>query len=531
LAMHVEDHPVEYGHFEGIIPKGEYGGGTVMLWDLGTWECLDENPSQAYRKGHLHIVLKAKKLKGQWNLFRLKNKEDKSWFLVKANDKYARPLTDYDILLKKPNSVLSGYDLDEIAEKEENVWSSKKGLKKTPKKKLKINLPASMMPEEISPQLATLVSVTPEGSDWLHEIKFDGYRILTFLKGKNIHLMSRRGIEWTKKFPNIANAIKKHFKQNIILDGEVVLLDKQNKSNFQLLQNALDENKVSQFIYYIFDILYYDQYDLMLQPLIERKKILQKILPPQDPILRFSDHIIASGMEVFKKACEMNLEGIISKEIHSIYQQKRTKSWLKSKCIQRQEFVIGGMTMPGGARNHFGSLYLGYYDKKGILKYCGNVGTGFNQASLKTIYDKLQKIIIKENPFDVRPPGITSARWVKPIYVAEVEFIEWTKDGMLRHPSFKGLRMDKSPKKIHREKKIQIKSATKPKNLFNKLSFKLTHPGKVLYPEDDITKIMIANYYEKIAEWILPYIVNRPLTLVRAPENYKKTFYQKHLMP
>ncbi len=537
LAMHVEDHPVAYGHFEGIIPKGEYGGGTVMLWDIGTWKSLDEDPVAAYKNGHLHIELNAKKLKGIWNLFRLKNKDDKSWFLVKAKDKYARPLAEYDVLEKKKKSVLTGYDLNQIAKKEENVWSSKKGLKKKPKKKLKINLPTSKMPSIISPQLATLADEAPVGHQWLHEIKFDGYRILAFIEKNNIRLMSRNNNEWTQNFKNIAIELNKYFRnQNIIFDGEVVLLDKSQHSSFQLLQNAIDENENKPFIYYIFDLLYYDKYNVMSLTLLERKNLLKQILPKDNFILRLSDHVIASGKEVLKKACEMHLEGIISKDMQSIYQQKRTKTWVKSKCMQRQEFLIGGFTKPMGRRSFFGSLYLGYYDKKGVFKYCGNVGTGFNQASLENIYQKLKKNIIEKNPFDIKPPGITTATWVKPVLIAEIEFIEWTNGGRLRHPSFKGLRMDKSPKKITREKKIsvkKIKSEVKPKLLLKKikLSFKLTHPDKILYPEDRITKQDIANYYDNIAEWILPYIVNRPLTLVRSPENYKKTFYQKHLMP
>jgi bifunctional non-homologous end joining protein LigD len=548
LAMHVEDHPVEYGSFEGIIPKGEYGGGTVMLWDTGNWVSEDENPSAAYQRGHLRFQLKGKKLKGRWSLIRFKSAGDQSWFLVKSKDRYAKLITEYDITIKKPNSILTKYNLEKIAEQYQNVWS-KKGLKKIykPKKKssakskikvpkFKINLPKSSYPSSIFPELATLVSKPPEGADWIHEIKLDGYRILAFLKNKKIRLMSRNNKEWTHYFSFIANSIKKFFSKNLIFDGEIVLLDKDKRSNFQLLQNAMDTEEHKQFIYYIFDIIYYDKYDLTLLPLKERKNILHQILlSVNNSNLQYSDHILGTGEEVFKTACEMSLEGIISKNINSLYEQKRTKRWVKIKCTRRQEFVICGFTPPQGTRRFFGSLYLGYYDKKGQLVYCGNVGTGFTENSLLDVYQEMKKHIINENPFATRPPGITSAIWVKPMLVCEVEFSEWTQDGSLRHPSFKGLRKDKKPNLIAREIELKVNSMPiqkKPKVAEEKtgLTYKLTHPNKVLYPESKITKSDIAKYYEEIQDWILPYIVNRPLTIVRCPDNYKKCFYQKHII-
>lgn len=548
LAMQVEDHPVAYGNFEGIIPKGEYGGGTVMLWDTGIWLPEDENPTIAYQKGHLRFQLKGIKLKGRWSLIRFKgNTGDKTWFLIKSKDKYAKSMADYDITLKKTKSVLSKKDLDEIAEQPKNVWS-KKGLKKLLKSEkknsarkkinnpqIKITLPHSSFPSYISPQLATLVNHPPAGAEWIHEVKFDGYRILAFLKNKTIRLMSRNNKEWTKYFSTVANSIKNSFKKNIIVDGEIVILDKYQKSNFQLLQNAIDSEEDKSFVYYIFDILYYDQYDLRTLSLKERKNILHQLLLSVDnPLLQYSDHIIGRGEEVFNAACEMSLEGIVSKNINSAYEQKRTKTWLKSKCTQRQEFVIGGFTPPQGARGYFGSLYLGYYNKDGSLIYCGNVGTGFNEKSLQDLYQKMKKNITKSNPFTTNPPGITRATWVKPILVCEIEFSKWTADGNLRHPSFKGLRLDKTAKSITRERKLKMKnmtSPTKPKLTNEKrgLTYKLTNPTKILYPESKITKSDLAKYYEEIQDWILPYIINRPLTLVRCPENYKKCFYQKHI--
>jgi bifunctional non-homologous end joining protein LigD len=545
LAMHVENHPVEYGHFVGIIPKGQYGGGTVMVWDIGTWISKDENPYTAYKKGHMRFELKGKKLKGQWSLIQFNRaKDNKSWFLIKTNDKYATPIKDIDITLAKPNSIISKYSIDEIAENYSHIWQSKKGLTRvdsTPKnasaiknKKistLKINLPSKIMPTVLYPQLATLVDQAPEGIEWIHEIKWDGYRILAYLNNKSIRLMSRNNKEWTTSFANIAALIKKKFKKNIILDGEVVLLDEQLRSNFQMLQNAMEANAEKAFIYYIFDILYYDQYDLTSLPLKERKNILKKLLVAiNEPLLQYSDHIEGTGKDVFKMACKMSLEGIISKNVNSPYLQKRTKNWLKIKCSQRQEFIIGGYSPPKGNRRFFGSLFLGYHDKKGALIYCGNVGTGFTQDSLEVIYQKLRKNICKENPFTTRPPGVTSAIWVKPILICEVEFSEWTRDGSLRHPSFKGLRTDKKSKDIIQDKKKSIKNIILDRKISAvSAEIGITNPDKILYPEDKITKLDILTFYEKIQDWILPYIINRPLTLVRCPDNYNTCFYQKHI--
>lgn len=542
LAMHVEDHPVEYGLFEGIIPKGQYGGGTVLLWDTGTWICENDDAVKAYRKGHLNFVLKAKKLKGRWSLIRIKSDKGKSWLLIKAQDKYARSLQANDITKTAPNSVLSKKNIAEIAAQYEEVWIAG-GAQKVKKKvvkvsknrsqlqKIKINLSPKPFPKRISPQLATLVKEAPSGLDWLHEIKLDGYRILAFKDQNKVFLYSRNQLEWTKHFPNVVQKLAELPVKKAIFDGEMVLLDEDGHTHFQLLQNSIKSQLPQAFIYYIFDLIYYDQYDLQKLSLLERKNILRQIIPNQDPTLRYSDHIIGSGAEVFKKACELGLEGIICKNVNSNYTQKRTKNWLKVKCSHRQEFVICGFTKPERSRQYFGSLYLGVYDKNKKLIYCGNVGTGFNKASLKNIYQQLQKYKTSKNPFDTHPPGVTTAIWLKPVLVAEVEFSEWTADHSLRHPSFKRLRTDKPAHKIVREKIVTIKNKI-PKLIKTKkpqLSFNISHPDKLLYPENKITKQALAQYYDAIEKWILPYIINRPLTLVRCPENYKRCFYQKHL--
>ncbi len=541
LAIHVEDHPVEYGFFEGIIPKGEYGGGTVMLWDKGVWNPLDDNPLEAYKKGHLRFELDAEKLHGRWDLIRFK--DEQHWFLIKHKDDQSKSLNDYDITEEQPHSVLTNQSVDEISEHYNKVWTEQ-GAKKKSSRKATISLKApklkglehlkpSPLPEFISPQLATLVSKPPTGDNWLHEMKFDGYRILAFVDGDKIILKSRNNKEWTHYFPKVVEDIKKLKVKKVVFDGEIVVLNKDGKSDFQLLQNSIKDNRDAPFIYYIFDLLYYDQYDLMSQPLIKRKEWLRTLLKKQSSSLYYSDYIQDQGAEVFEQACHMSLEGIISKEANAPYITKRSRRWLKIKCIKRQEFVIGGYTPSKGGRRSFGSLFLGFYNSNNDLVYSGKVGTGFSNTSLQKIGSLLQKHVQSDNPFHTLPPESRDATWVKPVLVAEVEFTEWTAEGYLRHPSFKGLRDDKKAKTVKKELiNSEAISASKPKSKpeINKKSssFKISHPGKILYPEDKITKEDLLQYYELVSSLMLPYLKNRPLTLLRCPEDYQHCFYQRH---
>jgi len=517
LAMHVEDHPLEYGNFEGIIPKGQYGGGTVMLWDKGTWFPEESNPSAAYKKGSLTFVLNGEKLQGRWKLIRI-NKDDKTWLLFKIKDEYARSLKDYAITEAKPNSVVSQQSLEEIAKNYQNVWQSNSSEKKSKAKKIKLKLPVSPFPEIISPQLATLVNMPPEGEQWLHEVKFDGYRFLAIKQNNKTRLISRNQKDWTPEFDRVVNAVNQLKIKNIILDGEIVILDEHQRSNFQLLQNSIKSQQAARFIYYVFDLLYYDKYNLMELPLHERKDILRQIVPESDGILRYSEHIIGSGPEVLANACELKLEGIVSKQIDRPYFQGRTRSWLKSKCNKRQEFVIAGFTPPQGSRGYFGSLLLGTYDDNHQLIYRGRVGTGFTESSLQKLHQLLLKNKTDKMPFQQPPPESNGVTWVKPKLAAEVEFSEWTNEGYLRHPSFKGLRSDKATKEI------------KPEIPMDANEFKITNPNKILYPEKKITKQQLIDYYLQVEKWIMPYVADRPLTLVRCPQGYdKECFYQKHI--
>lgn len=445
LAVHVEDHPIDYGNFEGIIPAGQYGAGIVMLWDKGEWIIQDINASEAYKKGHMSFILKGKKLQGLWNLIRLKT-DPKNWLLIKSDDEYARPENSYDITKSEPLSVLSHQTLEGIAEHH----SFKKKVKSLHKKNVLGK--KAKMPSSISPQLTTYVDNPPRGDRWLHEIKFDGYRLICFVVNRKIKFMTRGHKDWTNKFPILLEEIQKFKFSNAIFDGEVVAVNDKHEFDFQLLQNTIHLKNDSGLIYYIFDLVYYDGNDLSDVPLLDRKQLLNEILSSfSSPYIQFSDHVIGDGEAVFKKACQFNLEGIISKEIDSHYVQKRTGNWLKSKCKKRQEFVVAGFTKPRGQRSYFGSLLLGVFSKDGKLQYSGHVGTGFTEQTLKSIAELLQKYKTSKMPFAIRPPEVKNVTWIKPRIVVEVEFSGWTNRNILRMPSFKGIREDNLPKKVAME--------------------------------------------------------------------------------
>lgn len=523
LAVHVEDHPIEYGNFEGIIPEGEYGGGTVMLWDTGIWIPQVENAHKAYQDGNLTFELKGKKLRGLWKLIRIKT-TPKNWLLIKIKDNYARAENEYSITQDKTKSVKSRRTMAGIATHAPKVWQSNQH-----KKKLTQNIGLQTLdgahkatqPSVIDPELATYVDNPPDGDRWLHEIKFDGYRLIAFITNKKVKLVTRHHQDWTDKFITIADSLQKLKLPNAIFDGEIVALDQNQHSDFQLLQNSLQEDNPASLVYYIFDLLYYDGYDLTQVKLIERKNLLSHLIGDLNQFsIRYSDHIIGNGKEFFDKACEMELEGILSKEIDSLYLQKRTRSWQKAKCLKRQEFIVVGYTPPGGQRAYFGSLLLAVCQNEELI-YCGHVGTGFTEKTLEEMAHLLEKYKTTQSPLKNLPPDVRKVQWVKPKIIVEVQFSTWTKDNYLRHPSFKGIRYDKPVFEVQKE--IPVKKSTQSKQT-------LTHPEKFLYPESKITKLDIANYYENIKDLILPYIINRPLTLVRCPHGIDaKCFFQKRL--
>ncbi len=375
----------------------------------------------------------------------------------------------------------------------------------------------SAQPTTIKPQLATLATQTPMGDDWLHEIKFDGYRIIAVIKSGTVKLYTRNKKDWTDKLPRIVQALST-IKTDCILDGELIALQN-GISNFELLQNEISFPKSKNLFYKVFDLPYAKGYDLKNVPLIGRKEILAVVLKEaRHPIIEISDHIIGQGVKVFKKSCTLHLEGIISKQAISPYQEKRTTTWLKSKCVHQQEFVIAGFTVPEGSRKYFGSLLLGYYKNK-RLHYCGHVGTGFTQALLAELYKKMQKLIQTTCPFTTLPRGLNkkNVTWIKQKLVAEVKFAEQTRLGILRAPSFLGLRLDKPAKIVEQEV-----AKVMPKKI------NLTHPNVIIPATQCVTKEQIASYYEYIHDRILPYLKDRPLALLRCPATLKKCFFQKN---
>jgi bifunctional non-homologous end joining protein LigD len=461
LAVHVEDHPIEYGTFEGTIPKGEYGGGTVLLWDQGRW-IPEGDPHAGMRKGDLKFRLEGEKLGGSWVLVRIRGKpEDKAenWLLIKHRDEVARPASEYDILEERPESVASGRTLDEIAAAKGRVWSSKQkdggplasdipdpdaidGARKAP------------LPREPGAELATLVEAAPEGDGWLHEIKFDGYRILAVLKNGKATLLTRNAKDWTDRFKPVATAVLDLPVTDAVLDGEVVVLQDNGTTSFQALQNALSPGRTAaELTYFLFDILHLNGRDLRGVPLDERKRVLRSVLGLRGGgRLRFSDHVIGNGPDFHAQACGLGVEGIISKRRDSPYRAGRGRDWVKVKCVGRQEFVIGGFTDPGGSRTGFGALLLGVYDGA-ELRYAGRVGTGFNEKLLKEMTKRLKSLEM-DSPAFVNPPTGAEAKgvhWIRPELVAEVKFTEFTDDDVLRHPAFEGLREDKDPKSVVRE--------------------------------------------------------------------------------
>ena len=591
LAVHVEDHPIEYGSFEGIIPKGEYGGGTVMLWDRGKW-LPEGDPARAYHRGRMTFTLQGEKLKGGWSLIRMgkaSEEKGKQWLLIKNNDAEARKSHRPDVVDTHPLSVTTKRTLEGIAEnagqddRQKDVkstpsssrrattrtkptsssrfWKGKKSSGVTARIDPSV-LPHAVkasQPASFHPQLATLVKEVPRGEEWVHEIKFDGYRLLSFLKDGNIQLRTRNGKDWTKKFAAIAQALAELPLRQTILDGEVVVLRPEGTSDFQALQRVLKGEASDPLVYYMFDLPYCEGYNLSRTPLLKRKEMLQHVVKDLSPqasfLLRYSDHIQGQGEQSYEQACRQALEGIISKRTTSSYQQTRSKQWVKVKCHHRQELVIGGYTNPAGSRKYFGALLLGYYDDQSRLHYAGRVGTGFDEGRLKRIHALLAKRIRSRSSFARLPSkrDLQGVHWVQPDLVAEVEFLEWTRDGVLRHPSFIGLREDKSAKDIRKETFARIEDLMPPNakssrsqhspakssrhrrispssmdsDIFSGIA--LSNPDRVLYPKQGITKRALAEFYQHIAEWVLPHVIKRPLTLVRCPRGFQKTcFYQRH---
>ena len=603
LAVQVEDHPIEYGGFEGIIPQGQYGGGTVMIWDQGTWSPQPgfEDVTAALKAGSLKFELSGKKLKGKWTLIRMKgdtwgSSSKPQWLLIKEHDNFERTKDDPAITDEKPNSAITSRSLDQIARQEDHVWNSKDtaakqgrawfrqpaASKSADKKKSVIlseaspssgdaqskdlprhpnsnsrpplsapkldlsTLPRESQPTFISPQLALESTAPPSGSDWLHELKLDGYRIQIRKHKDSIQLLTRKGLDWTHRMAAIAAAAAQLPCDSCTLDGEVVVLTPDGTTSFADLQASFQQQEKHPLTYFAFDLLHLDGHNTRKLPLRERKTLLQHLIPASNDTLRFSEHLETGGDLMFRKACELHAEGIVSKRANAAYTSARSSDWLKSKCLREQELVIGGYTFSSEGRDRIGALLLGYYDA-GELLYAGRTGTGFTQKLRRDLLTRLQPLDRKSPAFDHIPSSArTGACWVEPRLVAQVHFATWTADNLVRQAAFLGLREDKPALEVHRETptitpstKASHKTPTalaaksvkpsKPLALGTKPS-PLTHPDKILDPESHLTKQQLADYYLAIAPHMLPYIANRPLSLVRCPEGAgKPCFFQKHV--
>ncbi|WP_460423032.1 DNA ligase D [Pseudomonas sp. ZL2] len=522
LAVHVEDHPLDYANFEGQIPEGHYGAGDVIVWDRGVW-IPEEDPHTAYAKGKLRFRLQGEKLSGIWNLFRthLAGKQEQ-WLLIKSDDAQARPQADYDILEAEPDSVLSERTL--IARKPKAA-TSKATSKARPASKTELSgARKAALPDSLKPELATLVETPPEG-DWRYEVKFDGYRILARIDGDAVRLFTRNGHDWTAKLPKQAKALAKLGVQSAWLDGEMVVANEHGVADFQALQNAFDQARDEQILYYLFDLPYLNGMDLRQCPLEQRRAALAKVLEKADEKrLRFSADFDQTVESLLDSACKMALEGLIGKRLGSSYLNRRSSDWIKLKCKQRQEFVIVGFTDPKGSREAFGALLLALHDERGELRYAGKVGTGFNSATLAQIHQRLAPLEVAKPQFR-RPPTGAEAKgvhWLKPTLLAEVAYAQMTRDGVVRHSVFHGLRDDKPAKAIGLEQPVKT-PASHPSNLH------LTHPERVIDASTGITKRQVAEYYAQVAEWILPHLKRRPVALVRAPDGLAgELFFQKN---
>ena len=586
LAVQVEDHPVEYNSFEGTIPDAEYGGGTVLIWDRGTWE-PEKDPHKGLAKGHLDFRLDGEKLSGVWHLVRMRRRPGEkrdNWLLIKSEDEAARGTNDPDILEEKPKSVVSGRTLEAIAKAERGaIWHSNrpiaenvKGIKKAaaakktakkasakstkkiaalPKKKSRAQRAAaevlhakparnSAMPRFIAPQLATLADRPPESRNYVHEMKFDGYRMQAHLEGGKVKLLTRKALDWTDKFASVADALAELDARSAIIDGEIVV-ENNGRSNFSSLQDALKHGRQN-FIYYAFDLMYLDGASLLEQPLTVRKAALKALLGPEgrDGVARYSDHFEETGSEMYAHACALELEGLISKLRDAPYRSERSDAWIKSKCGRNQEFVVVGYKDASSLKGAIGALVLGYYEN-GKLRYAGRSGTGYSADVARDLWKKLQPLRRATPVFGKIPEEERGRKgiWVEPKLVAEVTFAGFTAQGHVRQAAFKGLRTDKGAAEVVREEPMPSKSRTKATSAGKSApkasgrsaakvemdSVKLSHPDRVYWPDNGVTKQQLAEYYEAVWERMAPHLTDRPLALLRCPGGISsECFFQKH---
>ncbi|RST87481.1 DNA ligase D [Aquibium carbonis] len=551
LAVHVEDHPLEYGDFEGTIPKGEYGGGAVIVWDRGTWSPVGD-ADRGYKKGHLEFALEGEKLGGRWHLVRMAGKpreKRENWLLIKSDDEFARGNDEPDILQERPESVKSGRDVADL-EGEAPGWSSKTGrIDKTPaantaprkrvaREKSTARKPSAAaasvrgsrkasMPGFIEPQLATLRAEAPSGDRWIHEIKFDGYRLQAHISEGKARLLTRSGLDWTDRFGTaVAKALASLPMEAAIIDGELTVEGGNGASDFSALQADLSEGRSDRFVFYAFDLMHLDGRDLTGAALVDRKAELARLLAGSPSALRYSEHFDEDGEMILRHACRLSLEGVISKLRDGPYRPGRGRDWIKSKCAERQELVIAGYTPSSTSDKAIGSLVLGHYVGDDLV-HAGRVGTGFSRKVAEDLYARLEPLAREKSPFatTLSAEARRNVRFVEPGLVAEVEFRSWTGDGVLRHASFRGLREDKAAKTITREDG----GSKKGSGALPRWTVKLTHPDRIYWKDAGVTKQGLAEYYSEAWRFIAPHVVHRPLALLRCPGGVGgQCFFQKH---
>lgn len=548
LAVHVEDHPLEYGAFEGTIPKGQYGAGSVIIWDEGKWR-PEGDPAAGLAKGHLVFTLEGHKLTGGWHLVRMKPRRGEkrdNWLLIKSDDAAAR--RDEDILETAPDSVKSGLG---IAEVERLDRSGERPAARTgttsgtsPKRAGARHRLTAAMPAFVEPCLATLQSKPPEGEGWLHEVKFDGYRLQARILDGKVKLLTRSGLDWTERFGRgLIEVLASLPCESALIDGEVVALS-ETGSSFSALQAALSESKVEDLVLFAFDLLHLDGEDLRADPLLARKERLEALLQaaPEDGPLRFSEHFVEPGEAMLRHACRIGLEGVVSKRRDAPYRSGRGRDWIKSKCTQRQEFVILGYVPSAASGRTLRSILVGY-SEGGKLKPAGRVGTGFTQKSAAALKAQLDRLRTTRSPLAgaaARERGIV---WVRPELVAEVEFRAWTASRTLRHASFLGLREDKPAGQVVAEEPLGTREEGRTRKMVaNRKQGRrtpaamtrvtLSNPDKPLWPQTGPTKQGLLDYYAHVWPLMKPFVLERPLSLLRAPDGIEgQRFFQKHASP
>ena len=539
LAVHTEDHPLEYADFEEQIPKGQYGAGGMIVWDRGTWTPMGD-PEEDYRKGAIKFRLAGEKLGGGWTLVRLKPKEGErgdNWLLIKERDPFARPGSGTAILDERPESVLSGRRVEELAESEAPSKPARAPKPRPVKAAALKGARKAPLPRSFRPQLASPAARAPDGEEWLHEIKFDGYRTIARIDGGEVRLCTRTGLDWTDRYGALVQGFRGLPCQQALIDGEIVVQDERGIASFAALQDALSEGRTHELIFFAFDLMYLDGYDLTEVPLLERKRALEALLDavvgPTTP-LQISEHVVGQGRAFFEQASQLGLEGVISKRAEAPYQQTRTRTWLKIKCRQSEEFAVVGYS-PSEAAGGIGALLLADSEDGG-LRYVGRVGTGFSMAQMKSLRARLEALRTKKAPVAL-PPEERRRKdivWVRPSLLVEVEYGNRTADGILRHAVYRGLRIDeaeddsaaRAPEpRAKTERKRYVTDADLAQIL-------VTNPDRAMFGQGGPTKLQLVLYYARVGDWMLPELINRPVSLVRCPMGkVEDCFFQRHAHP